>query len=577
MKGLKIKGWRLWGWLSLIFTSTLLVTVFTVYGFTLLENRQQFETRESQLLLSVGRQLAQEPRVISALKANKADPATRAYANSVAKNFKLDFVVIMNMQAIRLTHPDPKQINRHFRGGDEVRALQGHAYVSVQRGTLGRSLRGFVPVYQNRKQIGVVALGIKVTALQMLIHNSQNGFRLALLVGIVMGILIAFLVAYYIKRQLHDLEPKEIARLLEERNAMLEETKDPVIVVDLNQTIVLVNRAASKLQRHLIHEQAFIGRPLTTLIAHPERIKLTVKTEQFYQQDGQDYLFSAAPIIVKKQKIGYVIFLRNATEAIFVADQLANTTAYANALQSQSHEFMNKLHVIYGLVAIKQYDELAIYLQDLLKPEQEFANRLALLVKNFVADQLANTTAYANALQSQSHEFMNKLHVIYGLVAIKQYDELAIYLQDLLKPEQEFANRLALLVKNPLVAGFMIGEREKFAERKTTLNFEIVPELPANPNVSETKSLLTVSRYLHFGLLQQDLPATILIQLDYAQNQLTITYHLAQPLSRNTLLSVIHQDYFQQLLSDLHGTATLSPTDPLVLTLVVDYHEEAKK
>ena len=78
MKGLKIKGWRLWGWLSLIFTSTLLVTVFTVYGFTLLENRQQFETRESQLLLSVGRQLAQEPRVISALKANKADPATRA-------------------------------------------------------------------------------------------------------------------------------------------------------------------------------------------------------------------------------------------------------------------------------------------------------------------------------------------------------------------------------------------------------------------------------------------------------------------------------------------------------------------
>jgi two-component system, CitB family, sensor kinase len=37
--------------------------------------------------------------------------------------------------------------------------------------------------------------------------------------------------------------------------------------------------------------------------------------------------------------------------------------------------------VIYGLVAIKQYDELAIYLQDLLKPEQEFANRLALLVK----------------------------------------------------------------------------------------------------------------------------------------------------------------------------------------------------
>lgn len=281
-------------------------------------------------------------------------------------------------------------------------------------------------------------------------------------------------------------------------------------MIDLHQVIMLINKAAAKLQNHLITESAFIGQPLTTLIANPERVNLNVKTEQFYQQDGQDYLFSAAPIMVKKQKIGYVIFLRNATEAIFVADQLANTTAYANALQSQSHEFMNKLHVIYGLVAIKQYDELAIYLQDLLKPEQEFANRLA------------------------------------------------------------------LLVKNPLVAGFMIGEREKFAERKTTLDFEISPELPPNPNTQETKTLLTLSRYLHFGLLQHDLPDTILIQLEYAQNRLTIVYHLDEPAKRTDFISLIHQDYFQQLLTELNGSVTVSSTDPLTLTLTVDYHEEAQ-
>ncbi|WP_270758070.1 Spo0B domain-containing protein [Lacticaseibacillus paracasei] len=482
---MKIKGWRLWGWLSLIFTSTLLLTVLTVYGLTMLENRQQFERREGQLLISIGRQLAKDPRVTAALEANKADSATRTYAGTVEKNFDLDFVVIMNMQGIRLTHPDPKQINRHFQGGDEVTALRGHEHVSVRRGTLGRSL-------------------------QTLIKTSQDGFRLALFAGTIMGLLTAFLVAYYIKHQLHDLEPKEIARLLEERNAMLEETKDPVIVIDLHQVIMLINKAAAKLQNHLITESAFIGQPLTTLIANPERVNLNVKTEQFYQQDGQDYLFSAAPIMVKKQKIGYVIFLRNATEAIFVADQLANTTAYANALQSQSHEFMNKLHVIYGLVAIKQYDELAIYLQDLLKPEQEFANRLA------------------------------------------------------------------LLVKNPLVAGFMIGEREKFAERKTTLDFEISPELPPNPNTQETKTLLTLSRYLHFGLLQHDLPDTILIQLEYAQNRLTIVYHLDEPAKRTDFISLIHQDYFQQLLTELNGSVTVSSTDPLTLTLTVDYHEEAQ-
>ena len=36
----------------------------------------------------------------------------------------------------------------------------------------------------------------------------------------------------------------------------------------------------------------------------------------------------------------------------------------------QSHEFMNKLHVIYGLADLKAYDELKIYLDDILTPEK---------------------------------------------------------------------------------------------------------------------------------------------------------------------------------------------------------------
>ena len=60
-----------------------------------------------------------------------------------------------------------------------------------------------------------------------------------------------------------------------------------------------------------------------------------------------------APINVDQKRIGWIVFLRNATESLFVMDQLANTTAYASALQSQSHEFMNKLHVIYGLADLK--------------------------------------------------------------------------------------------------------------------------------------------------------------------------------------------------------------------------------
>ncbi|MFZ4356432.1 Spo0B domain-containing protein, partial [Enterococcus gallinarum] len=82
---------------------------------------------------------------------------------------------------------------------------------------------------------------------------------------------------------------------------------------------------------------------------------------------------------------------------------------------------------------------------------------------------------YASALQSQSHEFMNKMHVIYGLVDLEDYEALKHYLADLLKPEKEFAPRLAILVRNPILAGFLSGERIKFAEIKTQLAIEIYP------------------------------------------------------------------------------------------------------
>ena len=69
-------------------------------------------------------------------------------------------------------------------------------------------------------------------------------------------------------------------------------------------------------------------------------------------------------------------------------------------------------------------------------------------------NSLSAQQIYASALQSQSHEFMNKMHVIYGLVDLEDYEAPKHYLADLLKPEKEFAQRLAILVRNPILAGF---------------------------------------------------------------------------------------------------------------------------
>ncbi|MGX7125245.1 Spo0B domain-containing protein [Enterococcus viikkiensis] len=507
------KSWRLWSLLSVAFVVVLLVVTSLLYGLILYQNSRYMRKTESQLLLDLGQQLAIDPQVQSTLEKNKPSDELEKYTVEVAKIHRLDFAVVMNMQAIRLTHPDEALIGKHFKGGDEASALKGKNHLSVSHGTLGESLRGFVPVFSKKepkKQIGVVALGIRVQSLSSLIKNSRKGYTIALLLSITSGIAAASALAYYLKQQLHSLEPQEISRLFEERNAMLDETKDVVAVVDLKKQINLANIAASELFQRLTGSQAsLIGQPLNQLILDEKQVDFSRTTEQLYRQNGQDYLFSAAPIIVNQKQIGWIVFLRNATESLFVMDQLANTTAYASALQSQSHEFMNKLHVIYGLADLQAYDELKIYLDDILSPEKEFSHRLS------------------------------------------------------------------FLVQNPQIAGFLIGERLKFSERKTQLMIEITPEIPENQHTEETKGIIDLYRYLHHSLLQFPLGNELTMTIHYEADHLTTRYliYLAET-ERIQLREHLTTNFFQQMLLDRQADLTIEvQAELLTVQLKTSYHE----
>jgi len=60
--------------------------------------------------------------------------------------------------------------------------------------------------------------------------------------------------------------------------------------------------------------------------------------------------------------IGAISTFRDKTEVKVLAEQLTGVRDYVDALRAQAHEFMNKLHVILGLVKLKSYDQLATYI-----------------------------------------------------------------------------------------------------------------------------------------------------------------------------------------------------------------------
>lgn len=172
-------------------------------------------------------------------------------------------------------------------------------------------------------------------------------------------------------------------------------------------------------------------------------------------------------------------------------------------------------------------------------------------------EQLINTTAYASSLQSQSHDFLNKLHVIYGLSDIGDAEALQIYLQKILEPEQEFSSRMVYLIHNPVIAGFLIGERSRFLEKQLPFMVEIYPDIPPSSNQKKVQLWMNMVRVIHDFLLNQTLKQ-FAMRLGYQNKQLELVYTLPNDdFLIPELKTLLHTKYFDNLLKTTNGRFAL--------------------
>ncbi|MFS0779921.1 DcuS/MalK family sensor histidine kinase [Neobacillus sp. 3P2-tot-E-2] len=327
------------------------------------------EETQREKALNVARMVAISPQVVGVLEGENNQEEVQDFSNRVKVLTKVNFVVVMDMKGIRHSHPDPGKIGKHFRGGDEGPALQGKEYVSISKGLLGPSMRAFTPIMNSQgKQVGAIAVGISLENVTKAVHKGQMGMVIGTLIGIMFGVVGAVGLARYIKKILLGLEPFAIAKLLEERSSMLQSVREGIIAIDQEGKITLVNRAASK----LFKKAGLKGNPMGMNIEDylPEtrltRIIKSDETELDQEQNlhGVRILVNRVPVVVENQPVGAIATFRDKTEVQVLAEQLTGVRNYADALRAQAHEFMNKLHVILGLVRTEQYETLANYVSE---------------------------------------------------------------------------------------------------------------------------------------------------------------------------------------------------------------------
>lgn len=326
---------------------------------------------------------ATSPIIIDAL----LDPSAKNmaeiqnYTLMLSKIAQVEFVVVINMKGIRQSHPHTYKIGKHIEGSDTDNVLYGQSYISTAKGTLGASLRVFRPIYAaDGSQIGGLVVGIMTETIDLMVSKANRDIIWSLLFVLSLGIVLAMLLANSVKRILHGLEPNEIANILEERNTILRTVRDGIIAINLQGDVTLINDEAKRIlkiseddigadlsphQTHKVYEYI----PNTRL----DEIIKTGEAEYDCEQriNNAVILTNRAPLKVNGNIIGAIASFRDMTEIKQLAENLTGVNRYADALRSQSHEFLNKLHVIYGLLYNDNKKELLAYLEKIIGTQKE--------------------------------------------------------------------------------------------------------------------------------------------------------------------------------------------------------------
>ena len=330
--------------------------------------RMTRQTREAlgERVMLLARITAQAEVVRDGLAGGRSREDVQAYAERIRIESGVDYVVVIDMNGLRLSHPNLSQIGAHFAGGDDAEVYRGKSYLSVAKGTLGLSLRAFTPVWQGDRQVGAVAVGILQSGVDRTLVSVRKRILLGGLIGFGAGILGAMYLGGRVKKILLGMEPQEIATMLQQRSAMLHSVREGILGVDRNLNVTIVNEEAQRLFALAGSHGELVGHPVEEVLPS-SRLPTIVETGQAeYDQEGDilglPILTNRVPVMVDGRIAGALATFRDKSEVNRMAEQLTGVRFYADALRAQTHEFMNKLHVILGLVKLEEYDSLKAFI-----------------------------------------------------------------------------------------------------------------------------------------------------------------------------------------------------------------------
>lgn len=362
---------------------SLIVSAILIRNFILSMNRSSVSDRIS----SIAKIVASDKLIQKKLQTGDPTHVIQGITNEIMVASNLDFIVVMDPEGIRYSHADPSYIGLPFSSHEDVKkVIGGQEFFSEKEGMLGFGFRYFVPIYYDQEIIGAVCVGLTNNTIDNQVKDGQKMIAFSLIIGLSVGIIGAVFLAQKMKKVLLGLEPQEIAEQLSEKTIIENEVDEGILAISSDKTILLINTPAKNIFYQTKRLSDFeVGKKISdnlydVLFKETIEHQTTVRT-QFMYLNGIETISSVTPLFSNDRFLGAVATLRNRSEVMKLMEELGGTKQYINSMRAQTHEFMNKLHVISGLIDLKKYEEVTHFIQQLNQNYKKEIGQVSNLIK----------------------------------------------------------------------------------------------------------------------------------------------------------------------------------------------------
>lgn len=370
-----------------------LLLLFTA-AFILPAQLKELNDNLDKQISGAGYLLSKEPEIIKGMKNHSfSSSITQMLEDFMETSDEIDYIVFADKHSVRIYHPNSSEIGKSFAGGDEDQILKNSTpYITTKKGEHDVQRRSFHQIQDEEGNVlGFVMVSASLSTVRAAQERILLKFLLVFICLFLIGMVFATYTSRHIRRSLLGYEPATMTKMFIEREEILENIDEGLLAYDLSFKKIYWNQAAAKLlgTSYELTQNSDIYSLCKNCLDKQETV-----TSIPHEYQGKNLLLSILPLFNKEACIGFLIMLRDRTEMLDLADQLTGSTHIVEALRSSTHEFLNKLHIISGMLQMENYKEAIAFIDGL---SQDTKNSYQTTVQ-----QIQNKTIAALLLGKQS-------------------------------------------------------------------------------------------------------------------------------------------------------------------------------